>query len=98
VLKRADRAVLGERPRVPASELAAVQRDREDLAIVTRALTRRPTSVGSSESSQVSKRKEGSGETRSTQRRSQSGVEAGNGAITARFSISRSIGRQRSVR
>ena len=33
VLERGDRAVLGERPRVAAGELAGVQRDREDLAL-----------------------------------------------------------------
>ena len=49
VLERGDRAVLRERARVAAGELAGVQRDRDDSRWSTRTSTRRPTRSGSSE-------------------------------------------------
>jgi hypothetical protein len=49
VLDRGDRAVLGEAALMATDQLTRIERDGEDLVVVTRASTRRPTSRGSSE-------------------------------------------------
>ena len=49
VLERGDRAVLGERARVPAGQLAGVQRDRSDLALADARLDAAADQAGSSE-------------------------------------------------